>query len=110
MSSSSLPRTPRRAQFYRAMEFVVMIILSSTILMISSCSIDCPEEGKPKAICVQGGPREGCNCTCVDRRMPCPPLESQLKLCDAGRQLSCPVGWEFLAGRSACSCRCILAE
>nr|XP_054928752.1 uncharacterized protein LOC129385734 isoform X2 [Dermacentor andersoni] len=55
---------PRRAQLYRALEFLVVIILSSTILMISSCKVECMNESEPKAICVQGGPGEGCNCTC----------------------------------------------
>ncbi|XP_049526662.1 uncharacterized protein LOC125946751 [Dermacentor silvarum] len=97
---------PRRPEFYHTLAFLVMIILSSTILRISSCTIDCLSEDKPKAICLQGAPGQKCNCTCVPGSVSCPPLPSELRLCPGDDPPPCPYGWEFLLGISTCTCTC----
>ncbi|XP_070378411.1 uncharacterized protein [Dermacentor albipictus] len=106
MSSIALPRTRRRAQYYGALEFLVMVILSTTILVVSSCSIDCPHDDKPRSVCADDRSTYRCNCTCVPQGWTCPPLESQLMVCGGGKKPNCSDPWTLLGETPTCHCFC----
>ncbi|XP_070378410.1 uncharacterized protein [Dermacentor albipictus] len=106
MSSTALPKPRRRAQYYGALEFLVMVILSTTILVVSSCSIDCPHDDKPRSVCADDRSTYRCNCTCVPQGWTCPPLESQLMVCGGGKKPNCSDPWTLLGETPTCHCFC----
>ncbi|XP_075553978.1 uncharacterized protein LOC142586997 [Dermacentor variabilis] len=103
MSSSALPKPLRGSQSYRLLELLVVTILSGTILAISSCTIDCQAEDKPRPLCLRSPDYNVCNCTCVPLDTTCPPLGRTL--CDNGQYPSF-AGWQPFGGTFVCMVRC----